>query len=245
MPGSTIYKRETSGEHPTYPPHTTTTNKGNQHGSGRHTTYHVHQLNRGVPCCIKPRQPVHNGPVWNQWQPDPRYKHLMQLLRSCGIMIEKHILDNEASGDYLQAIKKHAQEKCSWKSNKHLQKSFQGNLGRSWSNISNAPLGLPPAASRKHIKHDVANKHCTKDVRIHLSVWTAQLQQNANGPHGMHSLNPCQTWHQKNMGQQCNWWILPGNITRTLQVLQGVGQTNTKHTSDGQGLFQTPIHQKC
>ena len=63
------------------------------------------------------------------------YEQLMQQLRSCGLTIRKHILDKEASGDYLQAIKKtrqrvpksttkHAQEKCRGKSNKHLQKTI-------------------------------------------------------------------------------------------------------------------------
>ena len=34
------------------------------------------------------------------------YKQFMQWPRSCGIIIRKHILNNKASGDYLQALKK-------------------------------------------------------------------------------------------------------------------------------------------
>ena len=63
---------------------------------------------------------------------------------------------------------------------------------------------------------------------------------NANCPHGMCSLNPHQSQHQKNKGQQCNRWILPS--AQSLQVSEGVGQIIMKHASHGHGSFQTQVH---
>ena len=94
-----------------------TTNLGmlNQHQYWGHETHHVHWPSRTIHSSFKSGKQVHPGAVQNRWKPKTcqthekqniwkmckAYKKLVQRMNQSGIKIKKHILDNEASDEFL------------------------------------------------------------------------------------------------------------------------------------------------
>ena len=88
------------------------------------------------------------------------YEKLMNSLHSCGIKVKKHIFDNEALEEYLQAITtwhqipkdttKHALVEHSIKSHQYVQKPFQVNTGRSGQDFPNTLVGQTSTTNREH-----------------------------------------------------------------------------------------------
>ena len=154
------------------------------------------------------------------------YNTFMNWLKQSGITVKKHILDNEASEEFLQTIKQQGikyqkvpphmhHQNVAEKAISTFKDHFTAILARVDKNFP-MHLGQVTTPGREHIKHITNNKYCTQHFGICLHVWTTQLQQNTPSTLGMHNAHTQYTFNENNMGKPCQWRVLHQNIKRAL-----------------------------
>ena len=142
------------------------------------------------------------------------YQKLMQHLKDRGILIRKHILDNETlewvfanNQKQLQWIQKsspiHSQIECNQKSYMKLG-SFHFHPCWYWQVFPHVPVGSLVTPGRAHIKHATTNKHLIRSLGICIQAWPTQLQQNATGTLGV-CCPPAQLDVYKSLQRLLHW----------------------------------------
>ena len=166
------------------------------------------------------------------------YNKLMQCLHDRGIKVVKHILDNEASVEFLNTICWNGIEYEKVQPHMYWQNmaekaiiTFKDRFQVMMAGIDNMfPMHLwyHLLTQAESMLNMMPPTDITPTISAYKYIYGQHLQQNAFSIHVVCSTAAKQTWYQKNMRCSHNQWILYQNIPGALQMLWSMGKRHKK-----------------